>query len=123
MSHLCTQGLKLLEAVAAQKADAHTRREYWRGLRDTKLPFAFLAGGGTELSFSSTSRTMEVALGFADSACPLLLQFVSADFNTRGADIEFLSVYGAREREILYPPLTYLRCTGTHKIEVPAAFR
>ena len=27
----------------------------------------------------------------------------------RGADIAFLSVYPA-EQEILYPPLTYLRC-------------
>jgi hypothetical protein len=34
-----------------------------------------------------------------------LLKFVSKDFNTHGGDIEFLSVYGAREKEILYPPV------------------
>jgi hypothetical protein len=56
-----------------------------------------------------------VAVGFAaQGALPLLFKFETKDFTSRGADIEFLSVY-QHEKEALYPPLTYLRSLKAEK--------
>ena len=38
----------------------------------------------------------------------VLFKFMSKSFMSHGADIGFLSVYPG-EKEVLYPPLTYLR--------------
>ena len=50
----------------------------------------------------------------AQGALPLLFKFETKDFTSRGADIEFLSVY-QHEKEALYPPLTYLRSLKAEK--------
>jgi hypothetical protein len=93
----------------------------WRGLKNLKLSFEFLMQGGTELACLSTSESEDVAFKtFADSECPLLFKIISKDFNTHGASIDFLSVYPS-EKEILYPPLTFMRCLGTTKEQVPNA--
>jgi hypothetical protein len=84
-------------------------------MKNLKLSFEFLLQGGTELACLSTSESEDVAFNaFADSESPLLLQIVSKDFNTHGARIDFLSVYPS-EKEILYPPLTFMRCLKTAK--------
>ena len=56
----------------------------------------------------STTSSRDVAKDFAASDCPLLFKFMSRSFMSHGADISFLSVY-PEEREVLYPPLTFLR--------------
>ena len=42
----------------------------------------------------------------------LLLRLFTSSFMVRGPDISFLSAFPA-EREILYPPITFLRPLGT----------
>ena len=56
----------------------------------------------------STTSSRKVAQDFALSKSPLLFKFVSKSFMSHGAGISFLSVYPG-EKEVLYPPLTYLR--------------
>jgi hypothetical protein len=56
----------------------------------------------------STSALQEIAFDFAKSRCPLVFKLVVTGAMTDGADISFLSVYPL-EREVLYPPLTFLR--------------
>ena len=56
----------------------------------------------------STTSSRKVAQDFALSKSPLLIKFVSKSFMSHGADISWLSVYPG-EKEVLYPPLTYLR--------------
>ena len=84
-------------------------------MKDLGLTMEFMQKGGTEFACLSTSATKDVALGFAaQGALPLLFKFETKDFTSRGADIEFLSVY-QHEKEALYPPLTYLRSVKTEK--------
>jgi hypothetical protein len=115
------KALTKLEAVDASVGDKHQSRTFWRGLKRKAVSFDFLSNGGTEMAFGSTSLSQGVALRFAGTDCPLLMEFKSQDFKSRGRDIQFLSVYGADEQEVLYPPLTYLRCTGARKIDAQVA--
>ena len=62
----------------------------------------------------STTSDQSVAENFAWSKSPLLFKFVSKSFMSHGADISFLSVYPG-EKEVLYPPLTYLRPIRMYK--------
>ena len=115
---MCTceysQGVKKLRAVAAHREDAHSLLVFWRGMKDLGLTAEFIAKGGTEFGFLSTSASKEVAVNFAVSQLPLIFKFETKDFTSRGADISFLSVYPG-EKEALYPPLTYLRSVGMQK--------
>ena len=61
-----------------------------------------------EFACLSTSASKDVAVNLAASSLPLVFKFETKDFTSRGADVEFLSVY-PNEKEALYPPLTYLR--------------
>ena len=83
-------------------------------MKDLGLTAEFVAKGGTEFGFLSTSSSKEVAVNFAVSQLPLIFKFKTKDFTSRGADISFLSVYPGEE-EALYPPLTYLRSVGMQK--------
>ncbi len=47
---------------------------------------------------------------------PLVFCVLCKTFMTRGADISWLSLYG-HEKEILYPPLTYLQYVGKRRIK------
>ena len=87
---------------------------------DLRVTDEFLEVGGTEMSCMSTTSSKEVAADFAKKSktSPLLLKLSSNDFMSHGADISFLSVY-PEEKEILYPPLTYLGPTRRERsIEV-----
>ena len=52
-----------------------------------------------------------MALEYARSDCSLLLKLRTESFMQRGADLDFLSCFPG-EKEILFPPLTYLKPTG-----------
>ena len=65
----------------------------------------------------STTSDQKVAEEFALSKSPLLFKFVSRSFMSHGACISFLSVYPG-EKEVLYPPLTYLRPIGMSEVTI-----
>lgn len=110
-------GLKRLRSVAAQLAPEKVTQELdlWRGMQDMAInQDSFLRRGGTELAAMSTSGSRAVASAYAASATPLIFRYKTRGLN-RGCSIEFLSVY-PKEREYLYPPLTYLQPEGgTHR--------
>eukprot|EP00729_Bicosta_minor_P033135 gene33135-biopygen8881 len=94
-----------------QGRDAAMRNEtmvFWRGMKDLQITDEFIITGGSEMACMSTTSSREVAEEFAVSKSPLLFKLVSNSFMSHGADISFLSVYPS-EKEVLYPPLTYLR--------------
>jgi hypothetical protein len=90
----------------------HETRIFWRGMRDLALSRQFLQKGGTELACMSATEDQDVATRFAGTTCPLMFKVVTKDFHQRGADVAFLSVY-PHEKEMLYPPLTFLRLDPT----------
>ena len=109
----------------------------WRGLRDTKIDSVRLPAAGkgsrdragslaeavlssqvsigtnfrgTEFAPMSTTTSLEVALKYSvpgASHSSILMQINTRTFLDRGADLSYLSAF-PREREFLYPPLTYL---------------
>jgi hypothetical protein len=87
------------------------QRFFWRGLDNMGANEDFFAYGGTEMGCMSTTGDENVARDFAkvgDEPNPLLLKIESNDLMSCGADISWLSMYPA-EKEVLFPPLTYLR--------------
>jgi len=84
----------------------------YRGMRDVTAPEEFCLQGGTEVSPMSTTTKLEVALTYAASDNSLILRLQTSSFMQRGADLEYLSCFGT-EKEILFPPLTFLEPTGT----------
>jgi len=88
----------------------------WRGMKHRVLPLQFNQQGGTELAPMSTTQNLEIALQY--SACrgdAVLFCLHMSNFMTRGADISFLSAFPA-EREILFPPLTYLKFMSVEEV-------
>jgi hypothetical protein len=95
--------------------------ELWRGMRDLQVTDEFMSKGGTELACMSTSTSVDVVAEYAKSKQPLLFRLQTDDFLNRGADISWVSFYPS-EKEILYPPLTYLRPVSRKKIENSSGF-
>ena len=56
----------------------------------------------------STTSDLEVAMRYSASSNSVILRLCTDSFMDRGADISYLSAFPA-EREILFPPLTYLK--------------
>ena len=83
----------------------------WRGMRNAEVPASFMSSGGTELAPMSTTADLSVALQYSAGRSAVLLRLTTSTFMQRGADISFLSAFPA-EKEVLYPPLTFLRPTG-----------
>ena len=100
---------RLRTVQGAHQSHANRQQTFWRGMIDLRVTEEFLEVGGTEMSCMSTTSSKEVAADFAKKSktSPLLFKLSSNDFMSHGADISFLSVY-PEEKEILYPPLTYL---------------
>ena len=91
----------------------------WRGMRNIEVAENFMLEGGTELAFMSTTTDLSVAVHYSLSEHSLLFKLVSPNFMTIGADLHWLSAFPG-EREVLYPPLTYLKPTGrTEVITIP----
>jgi len=113
------EALRKLRAVRASLETKSFTSEtiLWRGMKDTVVidPDKFRQEGGTELAPMSTTENKEVALRYANSERPLLFKF-NAKGMSMGVDISFLSVY-PKEREVLYPPLTYLMARGAPEME------
>ena len=99
---------KLREVQGRDPAMRNETLVFWRGMKDLQITDDFLQTGGSEMACMSTTSSREVAEDFAWSKSPLLFKFVSNSFMSHGADISWLSVY-PNEKEVLYPPLTYLR--------------
>lgn len=100
------------EASAAVAMEANF---FWRGMQNIKLPSGFKNAGGTELQCMSTTEDVNIAGQYGNSQHPLLFCIKADSFMRRGADISWLSLY-PHEKEILYPPLTYLKYLGQRKI-------
>ena len=93
----------------------------WRGMRSLRVTDAFMrrCAGGTELAPMSTTEELQVAATFSASAASLLFRFKVDSFMQCGADLQWLSAF-PKEREVLFPPLTYLRPTGrVQLVEIP----
>ena len=87
-------------------------------MRNAEMPKEFLELGGTELAPMSTTTSLDVAMEYCASKNALILRLNTSSFMERGADISFLSAFPT-EKEVLYPPLTFLRATGQkQKIEI-----
>lgn len=109
------EGIKQLRAVNGSSAVG--TNTFWRGMKDLSLPKSFSTKGGAEFACMSTSADFQIAVKFAEvatSASPLIFKYVTSSFMERGADISFLSVY-PEEKEVLYPPLTYLEPVSVKK--------
>ena len=104
---------------ATRAASATAARYFWRGMADMGVPAPFLAQGGTEVGCMSTTEDVAVARRFAkvgERPNPLLLRVECTSLMDCGADIAWLSMY-PEEREVLFPPLTYLRPVGQPVVE------
>ena len=60
----------------------------------------------------STTRELRIAMQYSTSPSSLIFKIRTSSFMQRGADLQFLSTFPG-EVELLFPPLTYLRPTGT----------
>ena len=99
-------------------------RTFWRGLDDMAVSEDFMAQGGTEIGCMSTSESVGVARKFAKvgkTANPLLLKVEATSLMDCGADIGWLSMY-PEEKEVLFPPLTYLRVVEQDKKKASSFF-
>ena len=118
-----TEGIRRLRAVGAVASEADegsplARVDLWRGMRNLQLDDRFRERGGTELAPMSSTQDMQVAIRYSASKDSLLLRLRTLSFMDRGADLSYLSAFPA-EKEVLYPPLTYLRPSGrTQRIEL-----
>ena len=109
--NLIKDGIGKLRAVGASSADAQSPVDLWRGLRDMVVDPHFLSQGGTELAPMSTTTDLSIAVTYSRGTSSLLFKLKTGSFMQRGADLDYLSTFPG-EREILFPPLTYLAPTG-----------
>ena len=105
---LITEAVGKLRAVEAETEAANQAFDLYRGLKNVEAKDEFLQRGGTELAPMSTTRSLEVALKYSQSAQSVLFRLRTSNSMERGADIGFLSAFPGEE-EYLYPPLTYLK--------------
>ena len=98
-----------------------TDRVVYRGMGDWGLPEAFRkedrfgVRGGVEFGLMSTTEDLSVATQYAGTKATVYKIGVGAV--DRGASLQFLSQY-PKEKEILFPPLSYLEVTGETRMEV-----
>ena len=102
-----SDGLKKLRANNMQ-TKIFRPRYLWRGMRNLQVGTSFMLDGGTELACMSTSSNLDIVAKYADSKAPLLLRLRVDSPMEMGADISWLSIFPG-EKEVLYPPLTFLK--------------
>ena len=116
-------GIKRLRAIARPESGPSTALRLWRGMRNVQAPDELRRTGGTELAMLSTTTDLETAVRFSTSRTAFLVLITPRSFMQRGADTVWLSCFPS-EREILYPPCTYLRPTGrVQAIELSSELR
>ena len=108
------------EALQQKGEESGPKREeevnLWRGVKNMAVPKEFLLQGGVETGAMSTSRELKTALFYSHSDCSVIFKIVTRSFMERGADVAWLSAFPG-EKEVLFPPLTYLSPTGrTQKV-------
>jgi len=119
---LIDDAIKRLRASTAKTFDASSSSSQqkeniylWRGIKNTRITEDFLEGltGGTELGMMSTTRDLQIAAEYSQSVegSALLFKFKIENIKQFGADVSWLSAFPT-EKEILYPPLTFLQPTG-----------
>ena len=104
-----------LRAVSCDDTSGVSVIDLFRGLRDMHVTDEFLAHGGTELAPMSTTTDLMVALKYSASEHPFIFKLRSGNVANRGADLSYLSAF-PEEKELLYPPLTYLKPTGRKQV-------
>ena len=106
------EAVRRLRSVGArERTSTISEQILWRGMRNAAVPEDFMQQGGTELAPMSTTADLAVAMEYSASKNPVLLRLATTSFMDRGADISFLSAFPS-EKEVLYPPLTFLAPTG-----------
>ena len=112
---LIADAIKRLRVIGAASDNADKGVDLWRGMRNVTAAVSFADKGGTELAPMSTTTELAVALEYSLSSSEhtecLLLKLRTESFMQRGADLDFLSCFPG-EKEVLFPPLTYLKPTG-----------
>ncbi|KAJ1492128.1 ankyrin repeat-containing domain protein [Baffinella frigidus] len=115
--HLIVSGVIKLSRRTVLPKD----RVVYRGLGDLELPEEFLkedrfgVRGGVEFGLMSTTEDLRVAVQYAGTKMPTVFR-ISVGAVDRGASLERLSQYRG-EKEILYPPMSYLEVTGETRME------
>jgi len=111
--YVLADALKKLRVVDAElhPKEFNEDKDFYRGMADMTVDANLLKSlGGTELAPMSTTDNKQVAEGYAKSQCPLVFVFKTKNL-TRGCCIDWLSLY-PKEKEYLYPPLTFLAAEG-----------
>ena len=116
-THFAKSGIKKLRSLHVGSGQT----VLWRGMRNLDVADDFMSVGGTELAFMSTTLDLRVAVSYCISSQALLFKIVTPDFMAMGADVRWLSAFPA-EKEILYPPCTYLKPTGRVQVIICSAF-
>ena len=109
------EAIMKLRVVALDVDGTSTGLDLYRGMRDMKAAEDFGDKGGCELAPMSTTTDLMVALEYSKSEFPFILKVRSSGFHDRGADISWLSAFPG-EKEVLFPPLTYLKPTGRAEV-------
>ena len=83
----------------------------WRGMQNRHLGADFWRHGGTEMAFLSTTSDLGVAVQYSLSKASLFFKIVADNWLSVGVNVQWLSAF-PEERELIYPPLTFLQPTG-----------
>ena len=121
--YVLDEALKKLRKVKAteNRTEYNKIKHLWRGMKDMTLDFEkFKKEGGTELAPMSTSDDDNIAREYASQGhtngrMGLIFELITQG-HTRGLDITDFSMY-PKEREFLYPTLTYLILDQTRSIK------
>eukprot|EP00662_Eupelagonemidae_sp_cell21_P057706 gene57706-biopygen6140 len=104
--YFISEGIKKLRAVEDEH-DPMEQRTFFRGMKDLKVPVDFAKQGGVEMACMSTTLRKDLAFHYSKSTNGLVFQVNARNFMSRGANLEFLSIF-PNEKEYLYPPGTFM---------------
>ena len=102
-----------IKRLRAEYSDMPLRevKTLWRGMQNRHLGADFWRHGGTELAFLSTTSDLGVAVQYSLSKASLFFKIVADNWLSVGVNVQWLSAF-PEERELIYPPLTFLQPTG-----------